>query len=51
MEILRSSLKKQMLVRHFARRAKGVLGKEDTLAANSGFPKHAELFTEDYYNP
>ncbi len=38
-------------MRYFARSAKGVLGKEDTLGANFKFPKHKELFTDDYYNP
>jgi hypothetical protein len=52
MEILRKSLKKQLLARHFGRRvAKGALGKEDTLGANFSFPKHKELFADDYYNP
>jgi hypothetical protein len=52
MELLTSSLKKQALVRHFARRvAKGSLGKENTLGANFSFPKHKELFADDYYNP
>ena len=39
--------------RHFARRGrvypKGSFLREDTLSANSGFPKHKELFTEGYY--
>lgn len=39
--------------RHFARRGKlypkGSFLKDDTLSANSGFPKHKELFTEGYY--
>ena len=51
MEILRASIKKQAMVRHFARRAKGALGKEDTLGANFNFPRHKELFADDYYNP
>ena len=38
----------------FARRGiqhpKGTFGREQTLAANSGFPKHKELFTEGYYD-
>ena len=50
MEILRQSINKQILVRHFARRTKGGLGKEESLGANFSFPKHKELFTEDYYN-
>ena len=50
MEILRKSIRKQILVRHFARGAKGSMGKEDSLGSNFSFPKHKELFTEDYYN-
>ena len=40
--------------RFFARRGfkypKGAMGKESSAAANSGFPKHKELFTEGYFN-
>ena len=35
--------------RGFARFAKGGFGKESTLAANSGMPKHKELFQDGYY--
>jgi len=38
-------------LRTFASRyPKGSFGKEDTLGANSGFPRHRELFNEGYYN-
>ena len=41
-------------VRAFGRRGvkypKGSFGKEDSIAFNSGFPKHKELFAEDYYS-
>mgnify|MGYP006999513912 CR=1 FL=1 len=53
MELLKASLKSKNIsqVRYFARYTKGSIGKEDTLGANFSFPKHKELFTEDYYNP
>ena len=36
--------------RYFASKyPKGSFGNEQTLAANSGFPKHKELMAEDYY--
>jgi len=39
-----------MTLRTFASRyPKGSFGKEDTLGANSGFPRHKELFNEHYY--
>lgn len=41
-------------MRSFARRGvkhpKGGFGREGTLGANSGFPKHKDLFTEGYYS-
>ena len=40
--------------RFFGRRGfkypKGSMGRETSAAANSGFPKHKELFTEGYFN-
>ena len=41
---------KRMFARKGVRQPKGSFGKEDTLGANSGFPKHKELFTEGYYS-
>ena len=39
-----------MTLRTFASRyPKGSFGKEGTLGANSGFPRHKELFNEGYY--
>ena len=41
------------LQRGFARatkHAKGSFGRESSLAANSGFPKHKELFADHYYD-
>mgnify|MGYP007078176252 CR=1 FL=1 len=35
--------------RAFARFSKGSFGKEGNLAANSGMPKHKELFSDGYY--
>ena len=35
--------------RNFARHTKGGWGKENTLGANFSFPKHQELFADDYY--
>jgi hypothetical protein len=39
-----------MFARRGVKHAKGSFGKEESIGANSGFPKHKELFTEGYYS-